>query len=781
MKPPSLILNLQALQTQLHGERGIARYSASLTRAFLDVKDLVRRLMLNPLNPMPDRLNPRIQMSPLLEWQTSESLRRAVEEGPSVYYSLSPMDTQIVFCHQLLPASLPVAATLYDLIPLLHPQKYLLDYTVRTRYMRQLEMVRRVDLLCAISESARQDAVEYLNMDPERIITVGTGIDDAFKPLLDGEALNTGPAASLGLHGPYIMSVLGDDPRKNLEGLLQSMCCLSKDLVASFQLLIVGSYSEAAQRRYRSLPGAELLAERLVFSGRIPDAWLKALYCGASLHVFPSYYEGFGLPAAEAAACGCASITSNTSSLPEVINFPEATFNPECPEEMGALIERCLSDDVFRKMIVEAGIKGAREHTWARVAQRTVQGLEKATARGFLEKAAYVCRRRKPNIAMVGPLPPAHSGIANYNERICNRLQEKVRLTVYTSHKDSGVPASLVKCRVFRGRSLSDLMDPYAYDALLYTMGNSEHHIETFELCREFPGWLWLHEARFYGLWSSAARMQMSETVSSGQLMSAIREQYGRRTPLIRDSSEACNPHFLRAHDMGLAYEIVAKAKGIILHSEHCRQCLKNDLPPGMSMPPIQRIPLAFPDVLSPVTRTFSEPWIIAHFGIVDAVKHPDLLIEAFSMLNTTHLRLVFVGFVDPEDRRRLEQYAACLGCKDRVHFTGNVSDEVYQHWLLKADLAVQLRLYSNGESSAGIHDAMAAGTPVITNMQFSKDWPDDVISRVPLLPEASKLAVVMERHLDADVLSGLSRAALDFAEKYNVDYVVDRLLEAVL
>ncbi len=780
MSALGLMLDLQALQCPHFGERGIARYVASHAVALLQHPDIVRKIFLHPLSPLPIKLPAALRSSPLLCWQTAAEMRAGTDAGPVALHMMSPFNVNGSSLAQYPPAEIPMIATVYDLIPLLYPEQYFPRERDRTFYLARAGILRRADLLLSISESARQDAIVHLGVSPDIIVNIGAGIDEHFKPLRAGETLPEEVFKDLGLDGPYVLAVLGDDARKNLSGLLVAMARLSVDVSADIKLVVVGNYSEEAMQRYRQLPAASRFAHRLVFAGRVSDDLLVALYQGALLHVFPSFYEGFGLPTAEAAACGCPSITSNTSSLPEVLNLPEATFDPTDPDEMAALISRTICDTAFREMLIQRGLAEVAKHSWARVAQRTVDAVSASAAAGRLGRRIRLGSTSKPRVALVGPMPPAHSGIADYNERVCRALQRYCRLDLFISHSGSEHPPTLYGCRCYRANSLRDLLDPYAYDALIYTFGNSEHHHETFELCCTFPGWVWLHEVRLPGLFCTYAEDRMDAGRAADFMQDSLARQYSTRMPLLSAPDDSLDPHFLRERDVGLNDLLVRHARGIILHSPHAEHMLRRDLPPGMALPPVSIIPLAFPAARPDHKRIFATPWLVGHFGIVDPVKYPALLISAFAQRKQADADLVFVGPVESALRAELEQLAASLGVADRVTFTGQVSADAYQKWLGSVDLAVQLRAVSNGESSAAVNDAVAAGVPVITNMPCVEQWPREAVCRLSVTPTADELHAEMERMLLPEMLSAQSAAGLALARENTADTVALRLLDAV-
>ena len=153
---------------------------------------------------------------------------------------------------------------------------------------------------------------------------------------------------------------------------------LPHDVRTGLQLVIVCQLPASVEATLadRCLARGLTPGRDVVFTGYVPDRVLRAMYQAAELFVCPSLYEGFGLPVLEAARCRCPSITSDRSSLPEVLSFPPATFAPD-PEAMAAAIDRALTDESFRSELVAAGDRAVLRHSWDKVASRTVAALER--------------------------------------------------------------------------------------------------------------------------------------------------------------------------------------------------------------------------------------------------------------------------------------------------------------------------------------------------------------------------------------------------------------------
>jgi glycosyltransferase involved in cell wall biosynthesis len=223
--------------------------------------------------------------------------------------------------------------------------------------------------ILTVSEFSRQRLIEYLQVDPSKIIAIPNGVDERF----NRAATEAVPAmrARLGLPERYILFVGSLDPRKNLRGLLQAWEQISTRL--DCPLVICGASSHV----FRSA-GIDRLPESVVLSGYVADEDLPALYAGASLFVYPSLYEGFGLPVIEAMACGTPVVCSSTTALGEVAGDAACLVDPAEPESIAAGILRVAEDESLRGKLRGRGVQRAAEFSWNRTARETWNQLQTA-------------------------------------------------------------------------------------------------------------------------------------------------------------------------------------------------------------------------------------------------------------------------------------------------------------------------------------------------------------------------------------------------------------------
>lgn len=730
-----LFLDIQATQSSEHRERGIARYVAQHARALL-ARGPVRCLALNPSLPFPADLEEDLRLSEVLGWNTAAAVTMATRQGPLAYHIMSPFElkppVESVLPPNVVRSRIPLIVTLYDLIPLIMSDTYLQDAALRRRYLARIELIRQADLVLAISEHTRRDAVALLGLDEERVVVVGAGVAPYFRPAIKEREPQALIAREFpGITKPFVLAVLGADGRKNSENLLTAYSLLPADLRAALKLVIVSKLPTPYRKllvehaRRQSIQDHEL-----VLTGWIPDGLLCALYQSADLLVLPSLYEGFGLPAAEAIACGCPTITSNTSALPEILDWPPSCFDPRKPTSIAALIERALTDHRFRTHLIQVAHENASRHSWNAVADKTISALERLPEPepAFLRRAKGQSRLR---LALVGPLPPTRSGIAYYNAKLASELRTLCDLDLFVAtveertelRRSGGV-------RGFPVHALGRTLNPGSYDAVIYTFGNSEHHFETYEMALRYPGVIWLHDVRLAGFYLLYAR----DRIAADAQFQFMAEKLERTYPSARSAEvlrEWESPESYATRDIGLTAELAHTALAIIVNSSHARQLLEEDLRDSIDPPPIFVIPPAVP-TRAGADAEARDSLLVASFGIVDPIKAPHLLIDAVAEVRKQRpCRLVFVGPVDETLERQLQSHAAGVGLAGKVEFTGEVSPGSYSSWLALAGCAVQIRVTSYGESSAAVLDCLGAGVPVVTNVESSRELPSGVVSFV--------------------------------------------------
>lgn len=276
------------------------------------------------------------------------------------------------------PVKHQTAVILYDLIPFMNEDVYLPTAELKDYYHRKIDWLKKADTLLAISDSSRQEAVTYLDIDRAKIANISAAIGEQFVPDEVNLSKSTAMLSRLGLKSEFILYAPGGfDPRKNFARLLEAYSTLAESLKDRYQLVIASKLH--AQQRMELLAFAEqygVKESELVLTGYVNDADLIALYSLAKLFVFPSTHEGFGLPVLEAMACGAAVIGSNCSSVPEVIGFADALFDPLSVESIASKMIEGLEDEGFRARLLANACEQCTKFSWDESAKKAIAALE---------------------------------------------------------------------------------------------------------------------------------------------------------------------------------------------------------------------------------------------------------------------------------------------------------------------------------------------------------------------------------------------------------------------
>lgn len=273
------------------------------------------------------------------------------------------------------------AAIAYDFIPALFPDLYLRDRNVRRFQEEQMKASASADLLLAISASTRADAIRLLNVAPDRIVNISGAADARFAPA-PSSPQSEARLRELGLERDFVFCASGDDPRKNVDAAIEAICLLPQDARAGRQFVLLVPFE--AERRgnvLRRFEKAGLSEKDIVLLDRVGDDDLTLLYSRCALFLFPSLYEGFGLPVLEAMQCGAPVVVGDNSSLVEIVDRADLRCDTKSPAAIAHLMTRLLHDKAFAQQARDWALARARTFSWAETARRTWDALDEANAR----------------------------------------------------------------------------------------------------------------------------------------------------------------------------------------------------------------------------------------------------------------------------------------------------------------------------------------------------------------------------------------------------------------
>ena len=349
---------------------GVGNYCAELLRALPEAApDLKLRLYLDappragfPLNAAAAD----IRVLPRRRWWTQRTLRRELrKDTPHAFFS--PITRLPLQC------PCPAAAVVHDLAFLSHPSSFTWSRLIRAR-LQAAHVVRAADVLVADSESTRREIERHYGATPGRVITAPLGCDAQFLHP-PGPGLVAMVRHELKLSNQYLLYVGRIQPRKNLERLIAAFSQFrARHANSTCELVIAGDagWLDASIRRAAA---QSPVRDAIRFLGYVPASNLPALLTGAQALALVSLWEGFGLPALEAMACGTPVIASNTSSLPEVVGGAGELVDPSDTDAIAKGLERVLLDDEHRATLSRMGRARAVGFTWAATASKVAEAL----------------------------------------------------------------------------------------------------------------------------------------------------------------------------------------------------------------------------------------------------------------------------------------------------------------------------------------------------------------------------------------------------------------------
>ena len=586
-----ILFDLQACQTEGSAKRGVGRYSESLFKAIMhqsrprQIYGLLSKQhkffpQLSGVQPdqlihgdvLPEIESPRFyaggELDSIDNIFITHNINSVAPDVIHVSHVFEGFNNRVPI--PLTPSSSGghvLSATLYDLIPLRFPEIYFKSDSFKRWYYSKLDFYYQADLLLAISESSRKDAIEFLGINPEKIVTIMGGVDKYYKPPEKHDETKTRLTKKYNLKRPgVVLYTGGDDHRKNLLGALKAYSLLPSTLRHKNQLVIICSL-ESHRREFFLNEAIKLglLKEEVCFLGFISEDDLISFYGICDVFFFPSLYEGLGLPVIEAMSCGAPTLCGNNSSLKELVARQDATFDSSSSESIALGLKTVLENKTFASDLKQYGLERAKNFTWKTTANKAIEAFDEALAkkRNALTLAAANNILPKPRMAMLTPLPPTKSGIADYNSVFLPYLSRHFNIDIYTQEKRCS-DLNIQSCfRVFDVANFG--VNATSYDVIFYEIGNSEYHSHMLELMKKYPGVVGLHDAFLSGL-MGYLEFNLGYPHKFAQEMLYSHGSIARRIfAPVQETPDANNTAMI---DLPCTKSVIENALGVISHSE---------------------------------------------------------------------------------------------------------------------------------------------------------------------------------------------------------------------
>jgi alpha-1,3-rhamnosyl/mannosyltransferase len=336
---------------------------SSLEEAAAEGRD---RVVTYPRNirrpPIPDHES----SSPCAAWKLRLVQFHNIRRNPLIGLSVFGADVFHASQHVAnLPMGMKITATIFDMSCWICPQYHTAKNVAATRRYGE-KILKACNGLIAISAHARRDAMEILKIPAERIRVIHPGVAEPFFAAAAEDARRVD--AKYELHSPYLLFVGCIEPRKNVPNLIRAYRRLPESVRRDAELVVAGPFGWAGEEVRGMLGG-----EGVRYLGYVPEGDLPGLYGGAAALAYPSYYEGFGLPAAQAMAAGVPVIASNRSCLPEVVGEAGLLVDPASVEELSDAMERVLTRPELARELAAAGRARAARFHWKRCAEESLE------------------------------------------------------------------------------------------------------------------------------------------------------------------------------------------------------------------------------------------------------------------------------------------------------------------------------------------------------------------------------------------------------------------------
>lgn len=286
-----------------------------------------------------------------------------------------PDNTEFLHCH---PRSV---VAIHDLIPYILPKLSLSsNFLTRKRQEFYLSLQKKAIITSAqhvitMSRNSQKDLVNILGLENGKITVTHEAAETAYKPVLKTEVVSV--LEKYGVAGDYIFCHAGFSPYKNIFGLVTAFCEFAR-YNPGVSLVLGGTYQKTDPyfKKVSALIKKYGLYDKIIFTGYIPEENLPAVYSGAVAFVYPSFYEGFGIPPLEAQACGVPVLCSNTSSLPEVVGGSALLFAPESTEDICEKMAKIYADGALRNELIGLGFNNVKRFSWQKCARETLSVFE---------------------------------------------------------------------------------------------------------------------------------------------------------------------------------------------------------------------------------------------------------------------------------------------------------------------------------------------------------------------------------------------------------------------
>lgn len=642
-----------------------------------------------------------------------------------------------------------IAVILYDLIPYIHQDKYLINNVQYAKhYLEKIEHLKKSDLFLGISQSSLNEAIHNLGINPNKLINISSAVDENF---LIKDISNEKRQIFFNKYNISKKTIVytpgGFDIRKNFDNLIKAYAILPEYIKKFYQLVIVSKVDDGHKIRLLKLAKDEgLKANDLILTGYVSDDELISFYIVCDLFVFPSIHEGFGLPVLEAMNCGAIVIGSNTTSIPEVIGCTEALFDPYDVESIKNKIQEGIENETLQKRLRKHNKVQVKKFSWDESAKILINSFEENfKIPNIVDKVIH-----KNKLAYFSPLQPQRSGISDYSAELLPYLNEYYDIILIVDEETCQNEFFNIK---FEKQNLNWFLENYQlFDRILYQIGNNPFHTYMLDALNQIPGVIVLHDFFLSGLYAYEETIANKNNFWSEELYTS----HGYKALIARDNQNIEKVKL----DFPVNFTSINKAMGVIAHSNFSKDLFFKYYGINVSneWTKIPLLRVSSDNFLKVRNRKelnlTKNDFIICSFGFLDFTKLNHRLIMAFYQSKLSKLlncKLIFVGENNASEYgKNIKDTIKKYKLTDNVVITGWVDENTFKDYLSISDVTVQLRTTSRGETSAAVLDSMNYGCATIINANGSmSELPNDSVYMINDNFEDVELIEVLEKLYD--------------------------------
>jgi glycosyltransferase involved in cell wall biosynthesis len=638
---------------------------------------------------------------------------------------LNPVIPEFTLC--------PYVCTLYDLIPLIFPKRYLVEQRgLSDQYAMSLHFLRGSSRIISISNSAKEDVISYLGFDKNRIDIAYPNVEENFYVFSDAQRKSSISKliAKYNLPSKFILSVTGTHYSKNASTLMDSYKKITKELRDDIKLVMVLPAKWVCDQMIEQYG----LSDNILFLYSVSDEDLAALYNAALMVVQPSRYEGFGYPVAEAMKCGTPVITTTSSSLPEVGGDAAILVDPDDVHDFTRNIEFLYNNPVKRQQMRDLGIVHVQKFNLEQLGRNTLNCYENIFTNSIKMESI------KKRIAVFSSFPPINCGVADYTYELVEQLSKIYDISVFVDGEflPNGFLSPFYQIHHYTSFEREDKLTPFI--AVIYQMGSTLNQHFMFDMIEKKKGIIVFHDLLMGLGFYSIYKIRNEPNKFKHKILEVEGENVSKEfSALIKSAKDDLIPKL----DLFFRRNLMLKW---LINNSHAQivhmQSVKDEIESLYNGSQVSVVDMGVQDPLKNRSiknkgflrlkyKIAPSTLVIGIFGSVVPIKRIESSLKALShvvKIKNDVIMMIVGDHPIGHYSAHLSKMVENLGLNQHVRFTGRSSREDFDNLFLTSDVVLNLRHPTFKGMSAIIIRALAAGKPVIISdvpewLNFSSEF----------------------------------------------------------